>query len=902
MLPVYTFQSLHLSMVCAQRFFLHWSMLFFWVAIMPLSVEAQSGCSCLNCPLFLEDLSTNNFYVSVNNAANPTLGQNGQGVCGVRVHFDHTALCDISITLTSPSGQVITLVGPIGPVPFCASMGTDGTDWNVTFIPCNDPSVAPDPGFTNKWFNGQNWGANNVYSGTYYPFIGCLENLTGPVDGVWTLTVTDGQGNDVGNLIDYEITFCDPSGIDCYSCVAEAGVLEQKDFAVCEGSSGLLFNLPPTYNAPDVPPPGNEYTYAYIISAPPGPAGGPGGAIMAIETVLDFSAYPPGMYTICGLSYLTADIDKLPVPDPLLTVGQLINQLASIQPPFCGDITTNCVTVTILPAKENEEEFVSLCYPECYEFYGFTYCKSGTYVRDLYFNGCPYSATLNLTINQPNTTYQNETLCEGECSSNPLFPDACFTDSYEATIQNIYGCDSIVVLNLFVIGAESYIQPPPILQCGQSSAVLSGGGSSSGIGITYSWSANNGGTILGPSHLANVTIGSAGDYSLKVCRKYGSFLCCDSSMVTVTADTSPPPAPSNLQGDSSICLSQSDTFSINPVVGANGYAWTVPTGVAIDTGQNTTTVIVSWDTLKAGNICVAAINACGTGPATCFPVRVDTIQLPSQPIGLSVVCPDSIVVYSTSLNPEVDSFTWSVTPPATILSGQGSPQIIVRWGTAPNGDVCVVANSTCGSSLPVCLPVAIGSTPLPPSVPNGNTVVCAGNIETYTTPPVVGVSDYLWQVSGGTIISGDSSPVVQVIWNPNTPTGSLCVAAQNDCGVSTVACTTVNMITTLPLPSVSGDATLCAGTTGTYSIVPVPGAQTYDWTVPSNGVILSGQNTASILVNWLSTPGGDVCVFAANDCDTSATACFNVNISPALPLPVLSGDGVLCAGTSGSYS
>ena len=57
-----------------------------------------------------------------------------------------------------------------------------------------------------RWSNNQNWGQNNSYGGSYFPNAGCLEDFnTGPVDGTWTLTVVDGQNNDVGNFNDYEI-------------------------------------------------------------------------------------------------------------------------------------------------------------------------------------------------------------------------------------------------------------------------------------------------------------------------------------------------------------------------------------------------------------------------------------------------------------------------------------------------------------------------------------------------------------------------------------------------------------------------------------------------------------------------------------------------------------------------
>jgi hypothetical protein len=74
--------------------------------------------------------------------------------------------------------------------------------------------------------------------------------------------VTDGQAQDDGNLYDYEIIFCDPSGISCFNCIADAGNLTQNDVVVCEGSQDLALNLPPTYVPPAVAPPANQYSYA----------------------------------------------------------------------------------------------------------------------------------------------------------------------------------------------------------------------------------------------------------------------------------------------------------------------------------------------------------------------------------------------------------------------------------------------------------------------------------------------------------------------------------------------------------------------------------------------------------------------------------------------------------------
>lgn len=51
--------------------------------------------------------------------------------------------------------------------------------------------------------------------------------------------------------------------------------------------------------------------------------------------------------------------------------------------------------------------------------------------------------------------------------------------------------------------------------------------------------------------------------------------------------------------------------------------------------------------------------------------------------------------------------------------------------------------------------------------------------------------------------------------------------------------------------------TVCIGTTNTpYSINPVPVTGTLQWTVAAPGVLVSGQGTANIIVNWGSAPVG----------------------------------------------
>ncbi len=170
-------------------------------------------CGCNNCPNIIPDLFFGDFTFAVLSADNNDLAGSTQGVCGVRVEFQHDYIGDVTMELISPSGQTVQLVGPNG---FWGS--TNLSTWNVGFVPCSYPS-SPDPGFSAVWNSNQIWGESGTYTGTYFPATGCLEDFNnGSVTGNWTLRVFDNQVNDNGTVLGFEVMFCDMSGVSCFVC------------------------------------------------------------------------------------------------------------------------------------------------------------------------------------------------------------------------------------------------------------------------------------------------------------------------------------------------------------------------------------------------------------------------------------------------------------------------------------------------------------------------------------------------------------------------------------------------------------------------------------------------------------------------------------------------------------
>lgn len=825
------------------------------------------GCGCTNCPQFMPDNFVGDFLINVDGATNPTLGQNGQGVCGVTMHLDHEYIGDLTITLTSPAGQTVTLIGPEG---FWGS--TDGTSWDISFVPCNDQAF-PDAGFSEIWNNNQAWGENNSYFGSYYPSNGCLENFnTGPVDGTWTLTVVDGQGNDVGNFYDYEIIFCDPDGIICFSCAADAGDLVQDNVAACQGSSTLDLDLPPTYVAPFSPPPVSDYSYTYIVS-------GAGGVILAYEPGPDLSGYDPGTYNVCGLSYITLQEPEIPAPDGVLTVTQLSGQLDGGSPPFCGNISGNCVAVTINANPPDEEEFVELCAPACHFFYGQNYCQSGTYIRDITTpQGCQYQATLNLVIHPVVTTNLVEVICEDACASTPGFEGYCSAGNYQERFQTSFGCDSVVNLNLQVLNVQAVASPISDLDCNTPSVQITGAGSTTGANVSYLWTASNGGNIVGSNTNLNVLVNEPGTYALRVCRSAGGAFCCDSTEAIVVDNSAPPDAPAAVLGPGSLCQGDTATFTASTVPAAESYTWTLPAGVTTIGNANGSSINVIWNSPVAAQICAASVNDCGTSPNTCFLVNTTVPSAPNTPSGDNTICAGAQESYSIPTVSNANAYNWIITGGA-IASGQGTTNVLIDWGNGSSGQICVNATGDCGTSPNICLDVQITAAPGAPQL-SGPANDCPGDSLLFTVPATPGATAYNWTATNGVITSGQGTDSVQVLWNLNAPNGIVCASASNVCGTSPDQCFTVNL--SIPM---AGQITSQCNSTNTYYTIsfPVSGGTT-PYTIAGGTInagvfisdsILSGQNYSFQILD--SNGCVSTLVAGAENCNCSTSA-GNMNL------------------------
>ena len=117
----------------------------------------------------------------------------------VTVEIDHTYVGDLQVELSSPDGITVMLVDRIG-VP-ASGFGCSGNDLVLTF---NDQEGLPYEDLENSC-----GGTSPTVSGTYRSFEPLsLFNGEDP-GGVWTLTITDNAGQDIGTLQNWSIIPCE---------------------------------------------------------------------------------------------------------------------------------------------------------------------------------------------------------------------------------------------------------------------------------------------------------------------------------------------------------------------------------------------------------------------------------------------------------------------------------------------------------------------------------------------------------------------------------------------------------------------------------------------------------------------------------------------------------------------
>jgi hypothetical protein len=279
-----------------------------------------------------------------------------------------------------------------------------------------------------------------------------------------------------------------------------------------------------------------------------------------------------------------------------------------------------------------------------------------------------------------------------------------------------------------------------------------------------------------------------------------------------------------------------------------------------------------------------------------FVVSVPSVKLYSDTVVLSG---------QVSPVPTSGNITFSYPQGNTITSFPGSKIVRVKvtgnvplanyqalfFAKGPNGTPAHQRNATITVMASLSLSVYVTANP---------TAVCTGSSTQLQATASGGTGPYTYAWTSNP--AGFSSTQPNPIASPAANTWYICTVQDN---VNAIKKDSV-YVTIMTMPAapgvISGDASPCMGSTVTYSIASVPGATSYNWTVPSGASILSGQNTIAISVLWGLT-SGNVTVTAGNNCGNSPASQLPVTLAPIPSTPdPISGPSVVCTGSSANFS
>lgn len=396
-------------------------------------------------------------------------------------------------------------------------------------------------------------------------------------------------------------------------------------------------------------------------------------------------------------------------------------------------------------------------------------------------------------------------------------------------------------------------------------------------GATYSFELPDGWTIV--SQQENSILVSPGTASGRVVAtvttKCNDQLQAEQAVTVVNQEVIPAPT---IEGDAVSCGIGSDmTYTATGLDGDLTYEWATTGSLQIISGQGNETVVVRTISADGGTLSVSASNACGVvSEITTKIITVSNFPVaPVAVLGNTDLCAGDEVTYSVVSVEKATSYTWTVPSGWEVISGQGTPELVVK--PQSSGTIRVTADNSCGSSSEASTEVTVTSKPAAPVLTTDGTP-CIGSEVTYAIESPMPDVTYTWAWAGQLTKVKETATSITLMVNGE---GTVAVSGANRCGTGEV--TTVE----IPGPvgaigSIQDISNVCDGLV--YKVEDVPGAGSYTWTVPAGFTIVSGQGTTTIYVNAdNNNAAGEVSVIANNPagCVGSTTARANINTNVA---------------------
>ncbi len=327
-----------------------------------------------------------------------------------------------------------------------------------------------------------------------------------------------------------------------------------------------------------------------------------------------------------------------------------------------------------------------------------------------------------------------------------------------------------------------------------------------------------------------IVVSTAGSYTVTVTANTG---CIGSDNENVTVYANPVPV---INGGTGICQGSNTVLTVPGSYAS--YQW--------NTGETTSSITVS----SAGSYSVTVTSGFGCSGTTNTQMVINPLPTPAI-TGITAVCQGNTTTFDAGAG--YTTYQWS----------NGATGQTISPGTAGSYTVTVTDNNGCQNNTDISLVV----NPLPTPSITGDFEFCQGDNSDLNAG--LGYVSYLWS-------DGTTGSVINV-----TTAGSYSVTVTDNNGCSASASTAI-IVNALPVPVITGDNTICDGTTTVFN------AGNYASYVWSDGSV-----TSSITIGTAGNYA--VTVTDINGCVGSTSEALTVY---DLPTASITGNNTICFGES----
>lgn len=324
---------------------------------------------------------------------------------------------------------------------------------------------------------------------------------------------------------------------------------------------------------------------------------------------------------------------------------------------------------------------------------------------------------------------------------------------------------------------------------------------------------------------------------------------CVSARVPATLTVNSAPAVS-ISGATDVCEGGSTTLTAN---GATSYEWS-GTGIG-----NPTTSSINVTPASTTTYSVTGTNANG-----CTSTQFATVTVNANPVVTASANTSLCAGSSTNLTSGgAATYVWSPATGLDVTNGSS-----VNASPASTTTYTVTGTNAAGCTASQNVTVTVNSLPAVTLASFSSVCQTAASFALTGGSPSGGV------YSGPGVSSGTFSPATAGV---GTHTITYNYTDGNGCSGSATKTITVNncsCVTPGTPGSIAGAASVCAGSTVTYSVNYNSYVTSYNWVAPANATIISGQGTNVVTVQFGSNyTTGSLCVAAANACGSSLPRC-----------------------------